>query len=129
MAPLDFNAPTKEEAAEIRRRKAAIAQRIRKRGARRARHRQAAEAGRAHPGHRGARHRQEPDLRRDHRRAAAPDLSIWWLVPSLEKADEQAGEYSRLRTTDSLLARVVRGRARSIRAPTMPMPCVPGISW
>ena len=37
------------------------------------------------------------------------DLSIWWLVPSLRKAEEQAGEYDRLRTTDSLVARVVRG--------------------
>ncbi len=31
-------------------------------------------------------------------------------MPSLEKAEEQAGEYNRLRTTDSLLGRVVRGR-------------------
>jgi hypothetical protein len=44
--------------------------------------------------------------------AALPydELSIWWLVPSLRKAEEQAGEYDRLCTTDSMVARVVRGR-------------------
>ena len=31
-------------------------------------------------------------------------------MPTLEKAEEQAGEYNRLRRADSLLARVVRGR-------------------
>jgi hypothetical protein len=37
-------------------------------------------------------------------------LSIWWLVPSLRKAEEQAGEYDRLRTKGTMMARVVRGR-------------------
>ena len=38
------------------------------------------------------------------------DLSIWWLVPTLRKAEEQADEYDRLCTADSMAARVVRGR-------------------
>jgi hypothetical protein len=37
-------------------------------------------------------------------------LSFWWLVPSLEKAEEQVLEYNLLRSTNSLLGRVVRGR-------------------
>ena len=35
---------------------------------------------------------------------------IWWLVPTLEKAEEQAAEYRALATKDSMTARVVRGR-------------------
>jgi hypothetical protein len=38
------------------------------------------------------------------------DLSIWWLVPNLEKADEQVGEYNLRRHAHSLRGRVVRGR-------------------
>jgi hypothetical protein len=110
MAPLDFNAPTAEEMAEIRRRKAAISRRIRKEVL--------AELGIDRLPKRGERTVVTGAQGTGKSRTCAVsiaelphhDLSIWWLVPSLEKADEQAGEYNCLRTTESLLARVVRGR-------------------
>jgi hypothetical protein len=110
MAPLDFNAPTAEEAAEIRRRKAAISRRIR--------NEVLAELGIDKLPKRGERTLITGAQGTGKSRTCAEtiaelprrDLSIWWLVPSLAKADEQAGEYNRLRTIDSLLARVVRGR-------------------
>jgi hypothetical protein len=110
MAPLDFNAPTAEEAAEIRRRKAAIT-----RGIRREVH---AELGIHKLPKQGERTLVTGAQGTGKSRTCAEtiaelpcrDLSMWWLVPSLEKAHEQAGEYNCLRTTDSLLARVVRGR-------------------
>ena len=110
MAPLDFNAPTAEEAAEIKRRKAAITRRIRKEVL--------AELGIDRLPKRGERTLVTGAQGTGKSRTCAEtiaelpggDLSFWWLVPSLEKADEQAGEYNRLRTTDSLLGRVVRGR-------------------
>ena len=43
---------------------------------------------------------------------------IWWLVPTLEKAKEQADEYAALTSADSMQARVVRGRSA-------PDPCAP----
>ena len=129
MAPLDFNAPTAEEAAEIRRRKAAITRRIRKQVL--------AELGIDRLPKRGERTLVTGAQGTGKSRTCAETiaevarrrLSIWWLVPSLEKAEEQAGEYNRLRTTDSLLARVVRGRGALDPRTDMPMPCVPGISW
>jgi hypothetical protein len=36
---------------------------------------------------------------------------IWWMVPTLEKAEEQAQEYAALASADSMRARVVRGRS------------------
>jgi hypothetical protein len=110
MAPLDFNAPTKDEAVEIRRRKAAITRRIKREVL--------AELGLDRLSKRGERTLVTGAQGTGKSRTCAEtiaelprrDLSIWWLVPSLEKADEQAGEYNRLRTADSLLARVVRGR-------------------
>jgi hypothetical protein len=110
MSPPDFDARSEEEAVEIRRRKAAITRRVREEVL--------TELGLDRlpkPGERtlvtGAQGTGKS------RTCAEPlaelprrDLSIWWLVPSLEKADEQADEYTRLRTTDSMLARVVRGR-------------------
>jgi hypothetical protein len=110
MPPLDFNAPTAEEAAEIRRRKAAIARRVRRDVL--------AELGLDKLPKRGERTLVTGAQGTGKSRTCAEtiaelprrDLSIWWLVTSLGKADEQAGEYNRLRTTDSMLARVVRGR-------------------
>ena len=110
MAPLDFNAPTAAEAAEIKRRKVAITRRIRKEVL--------AELGIDRLPKRGERTLVTGAQGTGKSRTCAETiarlpgggLSFWWLVPSLEKADEQAGEYNRLRTTDSLLARVVRGR-------------------
>jgi hypothetical protein len=110
MAPLDFNAPTAEEAAEIKRRKSAITRRIRKEVL--------AELGIDRLPKQGERTLVTGAQGTGKSRTCAETLaelpagglSIWWLVPTLEKADEQAGEYNRLRTPDSLLGRIVRGR-------------------
>src|ERR671918_1584045 len=98
MAPLDFNAPSAAEAAEIRRRKAAITRRIRKQVF--------AELGIDRLPKRGERvlvtgaqgTGKSRTCAETIAKLAGGGLSIWWLVPSLEKADEQAGEYNRLRT-------------------------------
>jgi hypothetical protein len=110
LAPLDFNPPTDEETAEIRRRKAAISRRIRREVLAELRLDRLPQEGErtlvtGGQGTGKSRTCAETIAELPHR-----DLSIWWLVPSLEKADEQAGEYNRLRKADSLLARVVRGR-------------------
>jgi hypothetical protein len=110
VAPLDFNEPTAEEKAEIRRRKGAITRQIKREVL--------AELGLDKLPKQGERTLVTGAQGTGKSRACAEtiaslprrDLSIWWLVPSLEKADEQADEYTRLRTTDSMLARVVRGR-------------------
>jgi hypothetical protein len=110
MAPLDFHAPTAAEAAEIKRRKAAITRRVRREVL--------AELGIAKLPKRGERTLVTGAQGTGKSRTCAETLaelpagglSIWWLVPTLEKADEQAGEYNRLRTPDSLLGRIVRGR-------------------
>jgi hypothetical protein len=110
MPPLDFNAPTAEEAAEIRRRKTTITRRIRREVL--------AELGLDRLPNEGERTLVSGGQGTGKSRTCAEaiaelphrDLSIWWLVPSLQKADEQAGEYNRLRNAESLLARVVRGR-------------------
>jgi hypothetical protein len=110
VAALHLNKPTPEEKAEIRRREAAITRRIRKEVL--------AELGLDRLPKRGERTLVTGAQGTGKSRACAEviaelphrDLSIWWLVPSLHKADEQAGEYNRLRNAESLLARVVRGR-------------------
>src|SRR5918996_1593568 len=110
MAPLDFNAPTAAEAAEIRRRKAAITRHVRKQVL--------AELGLDGLPRRGERTLVTGAQGTGKSRTCAEtiaglpggDLSFWWLVPSLEKAEEQVREYNRIRFTDSLLGRVVRGR-------------------
>jgi hypothetical protein len=38
------------------------------------------------------------------------DVVLWWLVPTLEKAEEQVAEYARVARAQSMPARVVRGR-------------------
>ena len=109
MAPLDFKAPTPEEKAKIKRRKGAITRRIQravlakygidalpKKGDR------VLVTGGQGTGKSRATAEQISELR--------GDASIWWLVPTLEKAEEQVREYTRMRTTASLLGRVVRGR-------------------
>jgi hypothetical protein len=110
MAPLDFNAQTAPEAAAIGRRKAAITRRIRMQVL--------AELGLDRLPRLGERTLVTGAQGTGKSRTCAETiaglpgghLSFWWLVPSLEKADEQAHEYNRLRTADSLLGRVVRGR-------------------
>jgi hypothetical protein len=127
--PLKFNAPTDEETAEIRRRKAAISRCVRKEvltelGLDRLPKEGERTLVNGGQGTGKSRTCAETIAELPHR-----DLSIWWLVPSLEKADEQAGEYNRLRNAESLLARFVRGRGaldpRTNHADAM----CPGISW
>jgi hypothetical protein len=106
---LDFNAPTEEEKAEIRRRKAAITRRIRREVL--------AEYGIDKLPRQGERTLITGAQGTGKSRSAAEaiaelsgQLVIWWLVPTLEKAQEQADEYCRLAGEDSMNALVVRGR-------------------
>jgi hypothetical protein len=106
---LDFNAPTEEEKAEIRRRKAAITRRIKREVL--------AEYGIDKLPRQGERTLITGAQGTGKSRSAAEaiaelsgQLVIWWLVPTLEKAQEQADEYSRLAGEDSMKALVVRGR-------------------
>ena len=109
MAPLDFNAPTPEEKAEIRRRKGAITRRIKrevlakyglhtlpKQGDR------VLVTGGQGTGKSRTTAEQIAELR--------GDTAIWWLVPTLAKAEEQVAEYTERAGAGSMKARVVRGR-------------------
>ena len=109
MAPLDFNAPTPEEKAEIRRRKGAITRRIKrevlakyglhalpKQGER------VLVTGGQGTGKSRTTAEQIAELR--------GDTAIWWLVPTLAKAEEQVAEYTERAGAGSMKARVVRGR-------------------
>lgn len=40
------------------------------------------------------------------------DAVVWWTVPTIEKADEQAGEYEAMRKPESMPVMVVRGRGQ-----------------
>jgi hypothetical protein len=109
MAPLDFNAPTKEEEAAIARRKAAITRRVRKEVL--------AELGIDKLPSQGERTLITGAQGTGKSRSAAeaiaelpPGAAIWWLVPTIEKAQEQVAEYTRRAQSDSMQARVVRGR-------------------
>jgi hypothetical protein len=109
MAPLDFNAPAAEEKAEIARRKAAISRRIRKDVL--------AEYELDELPSQGERTLITGAQGTGKSRSAAetiaelpPGASIWWLVPTIEKAEEQAAEYTRLAGPNSMQVRVVRGR-------------------
>ena len=109
MAPLDFNALTPEETAKIRRRKGAITRRIKqevltkygldrlpKQGER------DLVSGGQGTGKSRTTAEQIAQLR--------GETAIWLMVPTLEKAEEQAQEYAALASADSMRARVVRGR-------------------
>jgi len=109
MAPFDFNAPTSEEKAETKRRKGAITRRIKrqvltkyglqalpKQGDR------VLVTGGQGTGKSRTTAEQIAELR--------GDTAIWWLVPTLAKAEEQVAEYTELAGADSMKARVVRGR-------------------
>jgi hypothetical protein len=109
MAPLDFHAPTAEEKAEIRRRKAKISRRIRKQVL--------AEFGINKLPREGERTLITGGQGTGKSRTVAEKLAelqrgavIWWLVPTFEKAEEQVAEYARLARAQSMPARVVRGR-------------------
>ena len=109
MAPLDFNAPTQEEKAEIARRKAAISRRVRKEVL--------SELGIDKLPPKGDRKLITGAQGTGKSRTVAetvaelpPGTAIWWLVPTLEKAEEQVAEYARYAGPNSMPARVVRGR-------------------
>jgi hypothetical protein len=109
VAALDFNVPSPEEAAEIRRRKAAITRRLRREVL--------LELGLDRLPRRGERVLVTGAQGTGKSRTAAEQIAslkgsvvIWWLVPTLEKAEEQAAEYRALSSRQSMTARVVRGR-------------------
>jgi hypothetical protein len=121
VAPLDFNALTPEEKAEIRRRKGAITRRIKQEAL--------TKYGLERLPKQGERHLVRGGQGTGKSRTAAEAVAslegsvvIWWLVPTLEKAHEQAQEYAALASADSMRARVVRGRgAPDPRNPKEPM--------
>jgi hypothetical protein len=106
---LDFNAPTPEEKAAIKRRKGTITRRIKR--AVLAKYRLQAlpkqgdrvlVMGGQGTGKSRTTAEQIAELR--------GDTAIWWLVPTLAKAEEQAAEYTERAGAGSMKARVVRGR-------------------
>ena len=109
MAALDFNAPTAEEAAEIRRRKAQISRCIRREVLRELgldRLPKIAERTLVTGGQGTGKSRTAAEAIA----SLEGSVVIWWLVPTLEKAEEQAAEYRDLASRQSMTARVVRGR-------------------
>ena len=109
MAALDFHAPPAEETAAIRRRKAAITRRIRTEVLREFgldRLSKIAERALVTGGQGTGKSRTAAEAVA----ALEGGVVIWWLVPTLDKAEEQAAEYRALATKASMTARVVRGR-------------------
>jgi hypothetical protein len=110
VALLDFNEPTGAEKAEIKRRKAAITRRIRKEVL--------TELGLDKLPKQGERTLVTGAQGTGKSRTCAEtiaelprgDTVLWWLVPTLHKAEEQVAEYRRLAGRGSMPARVVRGR-------------------
>ena len=109
MVALDFNEPTAEEKAEIKRRKAAISRRVRREVL--------AELGIDKLPRQGERTLITGAQGSGKSRTVAetiaelpPGLVLWWLVPTLGKAEEQVAQYRCLAAHDSMEARVVRGR-------------------
>jgi hypothetical protein len=108
-APLDFSAPTPDEKAAVRWRKGAITRQIRrqvlttyglhalpKQGDR------VLVTGGQGTGKSRTTAEQIAELR--------GGTTIWWLVPTLAKAEEQVAEYTERAGAGSMKARVVRGR-------------------
>jgi hypothetical protein len=109
VAALDFNEPTAEEKAEIKRRKAAISRRVRREVL--------AELGIDKLPRKGERTLITGAQGSGKSRTVAETIAelprglvLWWLVPTLEKAEEQVAQYESLAGPDSMRARVVRGR-------------------
>ena len=130
MAPLDFNAPTAEEAAEIRRRKAAITRRIRKQVL--------AELGIDRLPKRGERTLVTGAQGTGKSRTCAETIARLPRRRSLDlvaRAEPGEGRRAgRASTTACAPPTASWGAscaavARSIRAPATPTPCVPGIRW
>jgi hypothetical protein len=116
VAPLDFNEPTAEEKTEIKRRKAAISRRIRKEVL--------AELGLDKLPKQGERTLITGAQGTGKSRTCAEtiaelpraDTVLWWLVPTLHKAEEQVAEYRRLARGCARLASATC-RAQARRAP------------
>jgi hypothetical protein len=109
VAALDFNAPTAEEAAEVPRRRAAITRRIRRevlRGLGLNRLPKIAERVLVT----GAQGTGKSRTAAEQIASLEGSVVIWWLVPTLDKAEEQAAEYRAFANRKSLTAHVVRGR-------------------
>ena len=98
MAPLDFNAPTAEETAEIRRRKAAITRRIRREVLAELGLDRLPKQGERDSGHRRRKAPARASTAAETIASLEGDVVIWWLVPTLDKAEEQAAEYRALAT-------------------------------
>jgi len=109
VAPLDFNAPSPEEVAETRHRKGAITRRVTREVL--------AGHGLDRLPKRGERDLVTGAQGSGKSSTAAETIARlkgeavwWWLVPTLDKAAEQAREYERGRIPGSMPAHVVRGR-------------------
>lgn len=109
MVALDFNEPTAEEKAEIKRRKAAISRRVRREVL--------AEFGIDKLPRQGERTLITGAQGSGKSRTVAETIAelpsglvLWWLVPTLGKAEEQVAQYRCLAAHNSMPARVVRGR-------------------
>jgi hypothetical protein len=110
MVALDLHAPTAEEKAEIRRRKGAITRRIKRQVL--------AKYGLQALPKQGDRVLVTGGQGTGKSRTCAEkigelrgDTTIWWLVPTLGKAEEQVAEYTERAGAGSMKARVVCGRS------------------
>jgi hypothetical protein len=108
MVALDFNAPTAKERAEMARRKVAITRRVKREVL--------AELGIEElpsQGERtlitGAQGTGKSSSAADEIADLPPGAVIWWLVPTLGKAEEQVADYTRRAQPNSMPACVVRG--------------------
>ena len=110
MVLLDFNALTPEEKAEIRRRKGAITRRVKRQVLRKYALKELPKQGERRLV-RGGQGTGKSRTTAEQIARLRGETAIWWLVPTLEKAKEQADEYAALTSADSMRARVVRGRS------------------
>ena len=117
MPPLESSAPPPEEKAEMRRRKGAITRRIKREVLRKYALDGLPKQGERHLV-RGGQGTGKSRTTAEQIASLKGESVIWWLVPTLEKAKEQADEYAALTSPDSMQARVVRGRSA-------PDPCAP----
>jgi hypothetical protein len=109
VAPLDFNAPAPEEQAEIRRRKGGITRRIKQEVLTKYGLDRLPKRGERHLV-RGGQGTGKSTVTAEQIAQLCGETVIWWMVPTLEKAEQQAQEYAALASADSMRARVVRGR-------------------
>jgi hypothetical protein len=110
MAHLDFNAPTKEEQAEARRLKSSITRRVKREVLDECGLEQLPTEGERTlvTGAQGT--GKSTEAAKGIAEMPGGEVTIWWTVPTLEKADEQAEAYRRIAGGDSMDCTVVRGR-------------------